>query len=692
MRATASHRIVLAALVLASAALPLAAPALAAQPRGAQSHGGRPHGGQSAPDADRPDSLEGRIAPEDSSVAARLRTVVVRAESIVGRSAAAVQPTSILSRATIEAAHARDASDAVALVPGAFVRQYGGLGGLRTLSLRGSSAQQTVVLVDGIRYQSTASGGVDLGSIPSSALQRVEVVRGGDAARHGANALGGAVNLVTDRAVPGGGGVRARLDVGSFGERVATFAAAGSVGEHALNGSFTMTRFDGDYPFDYDEYGEQTEVRRENGDLASLFGRIAWSHPLDDDLRIAATAIGFDVERGVPGAIVQGHREQRRARLAEREIFSTLRATLTGAEWHGMLALSGRANRLEYRDPEATLNGPAGIDNRYDRREAALLVRASRPIGIDGMLEATGELSFARLDGDNLDPTVEGGVERLQWGASLGTNHSYDSLLPGSDLALDAAIRVDGFSDVEAAFSPSVGIVLRPGRGALRLRAHGSFNYRVPTFTEQYYLNYGNTDLRPESSMSVDVGATCEIFGTLLAEAGVFMIDTRDQIISVPRSPVVWSAMNVARTLSRGLELSLVGTAFGDLLALNFSYTRMRAEDRTPGQTEGRLLVYTPEELFAGLVELRGRSVAAGVVVQHASHRHSLPSNAPEGALPKYSLLAAHVRGNARLGPFDVETRLEVSNLLGERYAVVRNYPMPGRAVRIGVEVGYGVR
>lgn len=628
----------------------------------------------------------------DSSRAPVLSTVIVRAESIVSRAAAAAQPTSIVSRETIEAAHSRDAADVVALVPGAFIRRYGGLGGLRTLSLRGTSAQQTVVLLDGLRYQSAAAGAVDLGSIPSSVLRRVEVVRGGDAARYGANALGGAVNLVTDPVGGVGTTAIARLDAGSFGERGATLAASASAGAHALNGSLTITRFDGDYPFPYREYGEQSIVRRENADLASTFARAAWSYNVDDELRVGASGIGFDTERGVPGAIVQGHREQLRARLAERELFTTLRASLSRRDLQGTVALSGRVNRLDYRDPDASLNGPSGIDNRYDRIESALLLRASHAVGSDGLVEASAELSYARLRGNNLDPSVGASVERLQWGVQTAASWSLDSLVPRSDLSLDAALRLDGFSDVPSSVSPSLGIVVRPGRGALRLRAHGSLNYRVPTFTEQYYLNYGNTDLRPERSASADLGATCELFGTMLAEAGVFVIDTRDQIISVPRSPVVWSAMNVARTLSRGVEMSLSGTALDGLIALNLSYTRMRAEERTAGETEGRLLVYSPEELSSVLLEVRLGAFAAGLIAQHTSHRHTLPSNAPEAVLPRYAVLGAHVRAHASIGALRLEARAEISNALDEAYEVVRNYPMPGRGFRVGVEVGYEAR
>lgn len=633
-----------------------------------------------------PDSLDHRR--RDSSAVIVLPAVVVEAENIVTSAAAQAHPTSVLTRATIAASQARDAADVVALAPGAFVRQYGGQGGMRTLSLRGTSSQQTLVLVDGVRYQSSAVGAVDLGGMPSSALQRVEVLRGGDASRFGANALGGVVNLVTDRPRTEGSDFTFSTAVGSFGELDAAASASASVGANSFDASIAATRADGTYPFAYREYGEQAFVHRENADYTRVFTRASWMHRSDSGMGVGATLIGFDTDRGVPGAIVQGQHEQRNARMAEREVFGIVRSTLSTSHWKAFAAFTMRANRLEYRDPDERSMGAAGIDSRYDRNEYALIVRAIRPVDDNGVFEAAAEISHARLDGNNLDPDANGSVERLQWGATLATNWAFEKTAASSSLALDASIRVDGYSDLATAISPTAGIVFRPFDAPLRLRARGALNYRVPSFTEQYYLNYGNTDLRPEHSRSLDVGATFIVDDALVFEAGGFIIDTRDQIIAVPRSPLVWSAKNVARTLSRGIELAASGTAFDGHVAVNISYTRMRAEDRT-GATQGNVLVYTPEEFSSALVEWRPDVFAVGATWQHASHRHTLPSNAIEAVLPHYDVVNAHVAARGVVAGLRCSARIEVFNLIDAQYQVVRNYPMPGRSFRLGLEVAY---
>ncbi|MBC8146298.1 MAG: TonB-dependent receptor [bacterium] len=640
--------------------------------------------------AQNPDSTAARRG-EDSARAVSLPSVIVQAQSIATQSSTAAHSTTILARAAIDAAQARDASDVVALAPGAFIRQYGGQGGLRTVSLRGTSAQQTVVLLDGVRYQSSAVGSVDLGSIPSSILKRVEVVRGGDAARFGANALGGAVNLITGSDAANGDVVSMRADAGSFGEIGASASAATRYDRGSIDASISLTSSNGSFPFSYREYGETSIVRRRNADASRFFARASWEHNVDTSHRLGVTLLGFESDRGVPGAIVQGQHEQLNARMSERELFAIARSSWSVSSWQMLVALTGRVNDLTYRDPDDRSLRAEGTDSRYVRNESALFVRTIYPITERGIFEASAELSYADLEGDNLDPSAGGTVERLQGGVTTATSWIFSNASNGNSVAFDAALRIDAYSTITTALSPSLGVSFQPLGGPLRLRARGTMNYRVPSFTEQYYLNYGNTALRPERSYSVDAGATFLVDEALVLEASGFLIDTRDQIVAVPQSPLVWSARNVARTLSRGIELGVSGTMFDGMLATNLSYTRMHAEDRT-GDSFGKLLIYTPEEFATALVEFRYDVFALGATWQHVSHRHTLTSNAADAALPHYETLNAHMSARATIAGINCTARIEGFNLFDAEYQVIRNYPMPGRSLRLGVEAAYALR
>jgi outer membrane cobalamin receptor len=89
--------------------------------------------------------------------------------------------------------------EVVSQATGVNVREFGGLGSASTISIRGSSSDQVVVLLDGIRLNPSGGGGVDLSTIPAEHIASIEVIRGGDSAFYGDGALGGVINIKTKK-------------------------------------------------------------------------------------------------------------------------------------------------------------------------------------------------------------------------------------------------------------------------------------------------------------------------------------------------------------------------------------------------------------------------------------------------------------------------------------------------------------
>lgn len=626
----------------------------------------------------------------DTARVVRGREVLVQSSSVLIRESRSAQPVAVVERAQIEAANARDLSDAVALSPGVSVRQYGGHGGLRTVSVRGTSAQQTVVLIDGLRYGSSAGDAFDFSNIPAATLQRVEVLRGGDAARFGANALGGVVNIVTApesrnptlRAA-------ASLHAGSFGDVGAGAGGSGGTGDHHFDGSIHFTQASGKYPFSYSEFGTRQTRHRQNADFSNLFARAGWSF-LRDGTRVSASLQGFSSERGTPGAVVQGSLEQSAARLAERDLFGVATAAWFDAEWMGTIGATGRANWLNYDDPAARITGPEGTHSRFRRTEGTVAARLRRQFGgdgsNDGAVETSIEASHAQLNGNNLDPSVGQRVARTQLSAAVAADWLLQPLLANDELLCEAALRADIFSDVGNSISPSVGLNYRPTALPFRFRLHASANFRAPSFTEQYYLNYGNANLRPERSFSLDVGALYQFGERFLADGTLFLIETKDLILSVPRSPVSWSAMNIGRARSRGVEFGASGSLLEDCLLLRLAWTQMEASDQSSGVFNGKELPYSPRQTASGVCQVRFAGASVGISASYSSYRYSLASNSSQSVLGGYWLAGGNVAYQFAIGSLWWVATARVENLFDADYRVIRNYPMPGRSFRLGME------
>jgi outer membrane cobalamin receptor len=141
------------------------------------------------------------IAQSTRDRATTLATVEVQDKQNSITIARSIQPTTILSAEEIRSAGARQISDVLLLVPSLFVQNYGGLGGLKTVSLRGMNSAQTLITFNGLRLNSAQNGGVDISTIPADMLEQVQVERGGKSAIFGSGAMSGVLNFTPRQAL-----------------------------------------------------------------------------------------------------------------------------------------------------------------------------------------------------------------------------------------------------------------------------------------------------------------------------------------------------------------------------------------------------------------------------------------------------------------------------------------------------------
>ena len=593
--------------------------------------------------------------------------------------ASVARPEVNISRAEIERLPLSSTADALELSPGVFVKRYGGLGGIQTLSLRGSTAPQTLLLLDGVRLNSVQSGAVDLALLPLALVEEIQVVRGGGAALHGGNALGGLVNVRT-RLLRQSPQLGASLERASFNEWRAAAWGGARFGAFQLNSSLTLEESDGDYPFDFNQFGSEVQSRRGNGDAAIHAGMLNMQW-VRERLRLFAATILRSAERGSPGAVVQGRIEDASARLLDDGLIAYGGAELVGQRWRGGLLFNVRRNDQTYLDPEFFGPDPAEHTFNFSEREiGAALNLAANFAGHE--LDARLELTAAELRGDQLQ-NLEGDRAQRDHAAAALRAAGPPIHVGRSEIRLETALRLDAYDDFGSVLSPSFGLAWTHLPADLTLRADLSDNFRPPSFNELYYINYGSADLRPERGLSINLGVDWEHDG-LSVTLDAFLLRTRDQIIAVPRSPVSWSARNVGRVHSRGLELTVRGSWFDGRLRTSVAGTVQQAVDESPESfSRGEDIVYTPGELLNVSASWTQGAIAAGCVYALVGERLSLPGAAAEDIMPAYGLADLFVEVGIDLGGSRLTTRLQAKNVFGEEYAVLRNYPMPGRSVSV---------
>lgn len=572
----------------------------------------------------------------------------------------------VLDSAAVVRSGARSVAELLEARSGAFVKRYGS-GGLATLALRGTSASQTLVLLDGHRIADPQLGQLDLSLLPTFLLQSVEVMHGGASPLYGTDAVGGVVNL---RALSPHAGSTARFSasVGAFGERTGGLLLGG--GRRGASGLLlaSFEQAEGDYPYLSRATFPARRVPREGADrqLVSLYG----AGRLDAARgRLQLAGWYTAAERGLPTlhAAPRGERQWDESL----RLWSDYTARRAWGSLHvGMLA---QASALRYANPQLDVDqtgrthlASAELSAQTHRLPAWLLT---------GGLQAG--LGRAR------HPSLRRGAEDAYAGAFAEGMGAYGPLL------LYPALRADAYwiaaSERRLAVSPRLGLNVRLRDERLHLKSSAGRSFRVPTFNDRFWQPGGNPDLRPEHGWSVDAGAAGG--GRLYsAEATLFASALHDQIVWTPVAGGYWAPRNVLRTATRGFELSgrltdrpLGLLRLGGALLYTFTDARDRSDPGSP--TFGAPLRYVPREQLKATFTASAGRFALDLNGRYIGTRHVTTDGSER--LEPFVVLDVQLRTSYRMTGLRAHLAITLENALDADYAVLQNYPMPPRHARL---------
>jgi outer membrane cobalamin receptor len=641
------------------------------------------------------------------SVKVRFPEVEVKADRILSDRALMYSPVSSISLIDIQKIGAMQVSEAISSAPGVFIKNYGGLGGMKTVSLRGTTSMQTLIMLDGVKLNSSQNGLMDLSIFPLSILDNIEVIRGGTSALFGGNAIGGVVNLRTK--IKDDYSLSGKLSRGSFNEwntavnftipiyltptlsqgegenKLTPSLSKGEGDEHLyFQGNIEYTKSEGNYPFISNQFGTDKILHRNNADFENLNCSLFAESEINNWSFTPKIFFRSSV-RGTPGAVVQGNVIDSNARLNEKELLLILQTKIQiNTNTSIMFSLSGRLNRLNYNDTTAFGNINSGINNTFFNKDIMLSGRLSSRFG-SIISDFNMETGFSDLNGDMLQAGVGRYVSRNYFAISNREETDF-SLSEFLKLSMQGGLRLDAISNIGTALSPILGFILSSPDLPLKLRSQWSYNFRPPSFNEMYYLNYGTSTLKPERSNSYNLGINYVPLENLSVEAEGFIISTKDQILSIPKSPVTWSAQNIGSVLTKGFEFNIKSNIFKNLIDINFSYTRQIATDESAGAiTYGEQIVYVPQEIISFIGVLNFNYFSVGMTAQYSSYYYCLPDNSYSSINPSSFVMNIFACEEIKISTSVIKIRFDCNNLFDEQYCIIKNYPMPGRSFRVGI-------
>lgn len=619
----------------------------------------------------------------------------------------ASKPVQTMTRDEIDRLGIHELSDAVKRFAGANVRDYGGIGGMKTVSVRNLGAQHTAVSYDGLTISNTQAGQIDIGRFSLDNVESVSLAVGNDdnlmqTARHYASA--GILSVKTERPQFDNGArlrLKGQLRAGSFGLVSPSLRYWQRLGDRttlALDGAFM--RADGTYPFLLVNGKNRTHEKRHNSDIHSWRGEANLYHSFKDGSQLDTKAYWYYSERGLPGSVVY-YNQTARERLWDEDFFAqTAYSRPLGREWKMAARLKFTHSWNQYEDSGPNyVSGKTRDVNRQNEYYGNVTI-GWMPMANFTMSVAQ-DFSLNNLR-NNIHVSANDGPSNPTRTTSITAMSAHWT---PSRMTIDAGL-VGTFAHerVEHGLQPEDKHRLSPFAAlfwrllpneSLRVRAMAKGTFRMPTFNDLYYRRIGNAGLQPEKAKEYNLGLTWSgrpfpVTRYLSLTADVFHNNVTDKIVAFP-STYVWKMSNFGKVVINGIDLTLnteIGIAKSVSAVVNATYSYQKAVDRLrQSSTYRKQLPYTPRHSGNASLFLSNPWVNVGYSVVMQGERWSSAQNTDTYKIDAYWEHSLTLSRAFQFSGWKLELIGTIRNLTDEQYEIIKFYPMPGRSAELTARV-----
>jgi outer membrane cobalamin receptor len=601
-------------------------------------------------------------------------------------------------------------SDAVKFFAGAQVKDYGGVGGLKTVSIRSLGAGYTNVAYDGIAVSDYQTGQTDLGRFSSNNVEMITLHTGVDDPIFQTaqmQSLAGTLNIVT-RTLPPNEKKKtkpaASLKAGSFallnpslwiGQRI------NSVFSSNLSADYIRT--DGNYPFwqtiGFDNQNTEKRIRN-NSDVEALKLESNLTGRFESGGRISIKMYSCDSERGLPGAAIY-YNDYSGERLKDRNFFTQARYEHPLHEKVDFLAHAKiNFSRVDYVNE---WSAGAKSESRYGQREYYLNTtflykfseKASLSWANDGIY---GDFTTSQPNFKDAFPS------RTSWLSALSGKYetaSFNLTVKLLNTFVKNEVRQGKRLNNYNHFSPCLSFSVKPLQTLpMRLRAFYKNTFRLPTFGDLYYSIQPTPNLKPENARQYNAGLTFAASGgtlfPLLSFTGdIYYYRIRDKIAAIPRgSMFIWSVQNYGKVAVKGFDLTVtahIQTGSPFLWQITGSYTCQEALNKTAPESAAynKRLPYTARHSASGIAGLKTPLVDLNYHLLYCGKRYSSEGNYAESQMKPFTEQGFSLLRTIRWKDSELTLTAECLNLSNVQYEIVNAYPMPGRSFRFSLKFIY---
>lgn len=636
-----------------------------------------------------PLSMTAQIVTNDSTQT--IEEVVVKGFRIPGNVLAST-PIQTLSHTDMERLGIHDMGDALKRFAGVQVKDYGGVGGMKTVNIRGLGAGHTGVTYDGVQVGDCQSGQVDLSRFTLDNVSLVSLQIGQeDNIYQSAKAYtsAGLINIstlqgVSDRKPH----LTTTLRTGSYGLFSPSLLYHQQFSRLGIGAYTSYERADGVYWFTLKNGIKTIHERRNNSDIKTWRGELNMSYQLTDKQTLQWKAYGFTSNRGLPGAVIYDNTYSAE-RLKDKNVFAQM---LYENRFSNRIKMKAAA-KWNYAWSRYSDIPASGYKEDTYRQNETYLTATLWTNPLQGL-----NLSFAQDYAHNhlsmTLPKAANPTRNSLWTALAANYQTGPFSVNASLLATNIYERVkqgnasNGFHRLSPAFSMQWRCLQD-----FRFRFGYKDIFRTPTLNELYYTGIGNRHLNPEKSRMWNLGATySHTFNRTLQlslTADGYFGNVTDKIIAVPKM-FYWQMMNAGKVRQLGLDVSAnIEKRWGNdwSVSATGSYSLMKATDISdPTAVYYRnQIAYTPRHSGSASILLHTPWLDFCYNVLVMGERYTLSYNIPDNRMRPFADHSITLSREFNINKQQLRVQFDVRNLGNKNYEVVRFYPMPGTNWRLSV-------
>ncbi len=585
--------------------------------------------------------------------------------------------TYVITEDEIKKSGAKSITEILKNVPGIYIKRYGVISSPGVISIRGSSNEEILVLIDGNRINTSTAGGIDFSTININSIKKIEIIKNGNTAIYGEGAFGGIINIITKDNIEDIKYLKLKYTYGSFNTHIINLALSHYYKRFGYYLNISPLISDGGYLFNDQKRGDIK--KRINTGINSLNIEYKLKYIINKYSYIQQGIKSYISERGVPGSI---EFPTYSATMYDRNILTTFLYTYYKKSKIN-ISLS-YLNRYRHFINEDFFLGKIDEKNEVNSSEADIYLKRKNKMILNNIFKSGVDFQYQKLFSTDFEKS---GILKYKGTISKSIYSLYiieKIFLIKDKLIFNNAIRYTKSSLYPYRINYSSGIIFifdKSEKNILKFSFENS--YKEPSFEDLFLPDTGfaagNPDLKPEEAINYEVSLSFSLYKWLKNSIIFYQKNINNLIQWQPGAGGKWRPQNIQKVKNTGIEFEqnmlFPINFYNSFLTITYNYSLMFATDKSDNPaTYNKQLPYRPFETANLIINLSNNKLFS---LQFESNfvgfRYLTAHNS------KY--LDSYLIHNLNFIIY-LTSKLNfsflVKNFTNNKYIDIRGYPVPG--------------